>query len=206
MQQNSAEWFQARLGKVTASRIYDIIASQKNGEPLKKYSDYKMQLLSERLTGQIFSQPTNKYMDWGVEYEAQAKEEYKFLNDVVITECGFINHPTIAMSGASPDGLINADGLIEVKCPQSTTHLDFLLNDKIKPEYIAQMQWQMACTDRAWCDFVSFDPRFEGKSAGLRIKEKRILRDDNFIAEITVKVSKFLQEIKDMETQLKETQ
>ncbi|SPU26477.1 putative phage-type endonuclease [Candidatus Bartonella washoeensis] len=160
MEQRTAEWFQARLGKVTASNVYSILSKTAKGLPTSKYEDYKIKLITERLTGENSPHYETEDMRWGVENEENALKEYAFIYDANITRCGFIQHPTMEMAGASPDGLIGEDGLIEVKCPRSATHMRFCIDDKIKPEYHAQMQFQMACTGRKWCDFVSFDPRF----------------------------------------------
>lgn len=128
---------------------------------------------------------------------ADAIATYSFIYDTDVEACGFIDHPSITNAGASPDGLISDDGLIEIKCPNSSTHTKFLLDDEIKPEYIAQMQFQMACTNRQWCDFVSFDPRFTGEAMHLSLKVKRINRDDEYIANMEEHVIKFLTEIEE---------
>ncbi len=143
MEQRTAEWFQARLGKVTASNVYNVLSKTAKGLPTSKYEDYKMKLMTERLTGEISQSYTTPAMQWGIEHEENALKEYEFIYDTEVTRCGFIPHPKMAMAGASPDGFIGEDGLIEVKCPQSTTHLRFFMYDEIKPEYLAQMQFQM---------------------------------------------------------------
>ncbi len=195
MEQRTAEWFQARLGKVTASNVYSVLSKTAKGFPTSKYEDYKTKLMTERLIEEISQSYTTPAMQWGIEHEEDALREYEFIYDAEVTRCGFIPHPKIEMAGASPDGLIGEDGLIEVKCPQSTTHLRFFIYDEIKPEYIAQMQFQMACTGRKWCDFMSYNPNFVGKSTGLRMKIKRVLRDEKHIEEINKAVEIFLGEI-----------
>ncbi|WP_273757195.1 lambda exonuclease family protein [Bartonella sp. MM73XJBT] len=195
MQQRTAEWFQARLGKVTASNIYNILSKTAKGTPTSKYEDYKIKLMTERLTGEISQSYITPAMQWGIEHEEEALKEYAFIYDTQITQCGFIQHPTIQMAGASPDGLIDKDGLIEIKCPQSSNHLRFFMDNEIKPEYLAQMQFQMACTGRKWCDFISYDPRFTGNSSLFRMKIKRIHRDDKQIEQINQAVESFLTEI-----------
>ncbi|UNE54872.1 lambda exonuclease family protein [Bartonella machadoae] len=200
MDQRTAEWFQARLGKVTASNVYNILSRTAKGLPTSKYEDYKIKLMTERLTGEISQSYITPSMQWGIEHEEDALKEYEFIYDADVIKCGFIPHPTIEMAGASPDGLIGEDGLVEVKCPQSTTHLRFFMYDEIKPEYIAQMQFQMACTGRKWCHFISYNPQFVGRSTGLRMKVKRIHRDDEQIEQLTKAVEVFLAEIEqDME-------
>ncbi|WP_375681648.1 lambda exonuclease family protein, partial [Bartonella sp. AP60NXGY] len=165
------------------------------GLPTSKYEDYKIKLITERLTGETSPYYETEDMRWGIEHEDDALREYGFIHDANITKCGFIQHPTIEMAGASPDGLIGEDGLIEVKCPRSVTHMRFCIGDEIKPEYHAQMQFQMACTGRKWCDFVSYDPRFTREFFHLRMKVKRVLRDDQQIEQINQAVETFLAEI-----------
>ncbi|WP_317992900.1 lambda exonuclease family protein [Bartonella gliris] len=195
MEQRTAEWFQARLGKVTASNIYNVLSKTAKGLPTSKYEDYKIKLMTERLTGEISQSYTTPAMQWGIEHEDDALKEYEFIYDTEVTRCGFIPHPKIEMAGASPDGLIGDDGLVEVKCPQSINHLRFFMDDEIKPEYLAQMQFQMACTGRKWCHFISYNPQFVGRSTGLRMKIKRIHRDEKQIEEINKAVESFLAEI-----------
>ncbi|WP_273718099.1 MULTISPECIES: lambda exonuclease family protein [Bartonella] len=195
MEQRTAQWFQARLGKVTASNIYNVISKTAKGTPTSKYEDYKIKLITERLISEASPYYETEDMRWGIEHEEDALREYAFIYDTDVTQCGFIQHPTIKMAGASPDGLIDKDGLIEIKCPRSTTHMRFFINNEIKPEYLAQMQFQMACTERKWCDFISYDPRFAGDSSHLRMKIKRIHRDEKQIEQINQAVENFLAEI-----------
>ncbi|EJF82317.1 lambda exonuclease family protein [Bartonella doshiae] len=195
MEQRTAEWFQARLGKVTASNVYNIISKTAKGLPTSKYEDYKMKLMTERLTGETSQSYTTSAMQWGIEHEDDALKEYAFIYDTEVTRCGFIQHPTMEMAGASPDGFVGEDGLVEIKCPQSANHLRFFMDGNIKPEYIAQIQFQMACTGRKWCHFVSYNPQFVGRSTRLRMKIKRILRDEKHIEEINKAVETFLAEI-----------
>ncbi|WP_455480129.1 lambda exonuclease family protein [Bartonella sp. B23] len=202
MEQRTAEWFQARLGKVSASNVYSVINRTAKGLPTSKYDEYKIKLITERLTGEISPHHETEDMRWGIEHENDAIEEYNFIYDANVTRCGFVPHPTIEMAGASPDGLIGEQGLVEVKCPRSTTHIRFFIDSKIKPEYLAQMQFQMACTGRKWCDFVSYDPRFIGQSSYLRLKRQRVYRDEEQIAHINKVVEAFLTEIEQDMTQI----
>ncbi|QEE11715.1 YqaJ viral recombinase family protein [Bartonella krasnovii] len=195
MEQRTAEWFQARLGKVTASNVYNVLSKTAKGMPTSKYEDYKIKLMTERLTEEISQSYITPAMQWGIDYEEDPLREYAFIYDTEVTRCGFIQHPTIQMAGASPDGLIGEDGLIEIKCPQSSNHLRFFIDGNIKSEYYAQMQFQMACTGRKWCDFMSYNPNFVGKSTGLRMKIKRINRDEEQIEQINQAVEIFLAEI-----------
>jgi putative phage-type endonuclease len=131
-------------------------------------------------------------MQWGVETEPMARLAYEVETGAIVEQVGMINHPTIKMAGASPDGLVGDDGLIEIKCPNTATHIDTLENGTIKGEYLLQMQWQMACTGRIWCDFASYDPRVGHKSA---LKIIRVLRDDEKIKAITDEVIVFLESV-----------
>ena len=198
MDQRSDEWFAARLGKVTASKVTDVIAKTKSGYGASR-ATYMTDLAIERLTGNPTEFYANAAMQWGTDVEPQARAAYEFLNDATVVEEGFIEHPTIAMSGASPDGLVGDDGMLEIKCPMSKTHYATLLNGKIAKKYIDQMQWQMSCAGRQWCDFVSFDPRMP---EGLDFFCERVKRDDEYISELETEVSKFLDELNEQVTQL----
>jgi len=191
IEQGTPEWHAARLGKVTASRMADVIAKTKTGWGASR-ANYMAELVAERLTGNPTEGFMNAAMQWGKDQEAAARETYSFMTDRVIDPAPFIDHPKIVMTGASPDGFIGADGLIEVKCPQTSTHIDTLLGETIASKYIAQMQWQMACAERAWCDWVSFDPRLP---ASMRLYIQRVPRDDKFIAELEQNVIAFLKEL-----------
>lgn len=191
MQQRSPEWYAARLGKVGASRIADLMARTKSGYSTSR-DNYMAELICERLTGVNHEGYLNSAMQWGIDNEATAKNAYSFMTDYVIEEAGFIDHPTIAMAGCSPDGLIGDDGLIECKCPITSTHLGTLISETIEGKYQFQMQFQMAVTGRAWCDFVSFDPRLPGE---MQLWMKRVRRDDMKIKEIETGVSEFLAEM-----------
>jgi len=158
IEQRSEEWFLERLGCATASRISDIVAKTKTGYSASR-ANYMAQLIVETLTGKPQESYTNAAMQWGTETEPQARASYSFFTGHDVQEVGFVRHPTIEKSGASPDGLVGDDGLLEIKCPNTATHIDFLLGGTIDKKYLLQMQWQMICTGRKWCDFVSFDPR-----------------------------------------------
>ena len=158
MEQQSNEWFTARLGKVTASRVADVIAKTKTGYSASR-DNYMAQLICERLTGQQGESFTNSAMQWGVDNEPLAVSCYENAKDCLTEAVGFVNHPKIAMAGASPDALVGLFGILEVKCPQTNTMVDTLLSDRVPSKYIPQIQWQLRCCERQWCDFVSFDPR-----------------------------------------------
>lgn len=201
MQQLSPEWFAARCGKATASKIADIMAKTKSG-PSASRRNYLAQLVAERLTGVPADGFSNAAMAWGTDQEPNARAAYSFRADVDVVETGFVEHPTIAMTGASPDGLVGDDGLVEIKCPNTATHIDTLLGASIADKYVTQMQWQMACTGRAWCDFVSFDPRLP---ENLILSIKRIVRDDALIASLETEVTAFLAEVADTVARLGST-
>ena len=192
MEQRTDEWFAARLGKVTASRVADVIAKTKTGYGAGR-ANYMADLVVERLTGKKAQGFTNAAMEWGTEQEPHAKAAYAAKTGILIEDVGFIDHPTIAMSGASPDGFAE-EGLIEVKCPNSSTMLEYILDGKPPQKYVTQMQWQMACTGRPWCDFVSFDPRLPER---LQLLVVRVPRDDDYIAMLEAEVKKFLAELDD---------
>lgn len=191
MEQLSAEWRAARCGKATASKIADIVARTKSG-PGASRKNYLAQLVAERLTGVSADGFTNAAMQHGTETEPQARNAYSFYADVDVEEVGFIIHPAIDMSGASPDGLVGDDGLVEIKCPNTATHIDTLLGRTVPEKYVTQMQWQMACTGRAWCDFASYDPRLP---ESLRLFVARVNRDDALIATLEGEVRAFLAEV-----------
>lgn len=190
--QGTDEWKQLRLGKATASRIKDIIAKTQKGYSTSR-DKYMTQLLLERLTGTVAESYSDAAMQWGVEQEPFARAAYEAAKSVMVDQVAFVNHPTIEMAGASPDGLVNDDGLVELKCPMSHTHLESLLGG-LDDQYKTQVNWQMACTGRKWTDLCSFDPRFP---AELQLVIKRFERDDAYIATLEKEVIKFLAELDD---------
>ena len=193
MEQRTDEWFAARLGKVTASRVADIVAKTKSGYSTSR-ANYMAELVCERLTGKQGDSFSNAAMVWGTNTEPMARAAYEALEGVLVEEVGFVSHPTIAMSGASPDGFVGEDGLVEIKCPNTATHIETLLDKEVPSKYVKQMQWQMACTDRKWCDFVSYDPRMPEE---MQLFTVRVDRDDETIIELEREVEKFLSELED---------
>jgi putative phage-type endonuclease len=191
MEQRSPEWHAHRVGRVTASRIADLMAKTRTGWGASR-ANYMADLIAERLTGEAREGFTNAAMQWGTETEPQARATYEFVTDLTVTEVGFIDHPNIPMAGCSPDGLVGEDGMIEVKCPNTATHLDTLLNGTIPDKYLKQMMFQMACADREWCDFVSFDPRLP---AEMQLWVQRIPRERETVAEIEEAVASFIAEL-----------
>ena len=206
IEQRTEEWFQQRLGKVTASRISDVIAKTKTGVSTSR-QNYLVQLVSERLTGKKGDSFVNQAMLDGIEREGAARAIYMLNRDVSVTEVGFFDHPVIKNSGASPDGAVNAEeegkyaGLIEIKCPIETTHTNTLMSKSVPSKYIPQMQWQLACTGAKWVDFVSYNPNFPME---LQLFVARVDRDDTYIAELEAEVVKFLEEVEQTILKLKE--
>lgn len=156
--QRSEDWHSERCGKVTASRVKDLNAKPSKGKALNALG---LTILAERLTGVQKETPTNFYMQWGIDNEPHAIAAYENETGFFVNGTGLIDHPFIEMFGASPDGLVGENGQIEVKCPDTTTHLNTLLTKEVPGEYIPQITCQLACTRREWCDFVSYDPRLD---------------------------------------------
>jgi putative phage-type endonuclease len=192
MEQRTDDWFAARLGKVTASRVADVIAKTKTGYGASR-ANYMADLVVERLTGQKASSFSNAAMEWGTEQEPNAKAAYAAKTGILVEDVGFIDHPTVAMSGASPDGFAE-EGLVEIKCPNTATHLEYIFDGKPPQKYVTQMQWQMACAGKPWCDFVSYDPRLPER---LQLLVVRVPRDDDYIKMLEQEVTIFLQELDD---------
>lgn len=201
MEQRTEEWFSARLGKVTASRVADVLAKIKSGESASR-KNYKMELVVQRLTGKPQESFTNAAMEWGTEQEPFARMAYEAHTSTFVKEEGFVDHPTIEGFGCSPDGIVG-DGLIEIKCPNTANHIETVLDNKAPSKYIPQMQCQMACTGAKWCDFVSFDPRVP---EDLQLLVVRVERDQEYIDSMEVEVKQFLSEVLDLFNQLKARQ
>jgi putative phage-type endonuclease len=193
IEQGTDEWFAARIGKVTASRVADVIAKTKTGYSSSR-DNYMAQLICERLTNQKADGFTNAAMQHGTETEPLARAAYEALHDVLVDEVGFVPHPKILMAGASPDGLVGDNGLLEIKCPNTATHIETLLSQTVPGKYNTQMQFQMTCTDREWCDFVSFDNRLPEE---LQLFVKRVPRDNVFIRLIEGEIVQFIAELDD---------
>ena len=192
--QGTPEWFAQRLGNVTASRMSDVLAKGKSGEAVTRQK-YRMQLVAERITGLVAESFTSAAMEWGTEQEKFARIRYEADTGYFVDEAEFYTHPTIKWLGASPDGLLNdTGGLLEIKCPNTQTHLGYLLDKKAPAAYINQMQTQMWVTGRAWCDFVSYDPRVPER---LQLFIVRLNRDDALIERMEVEVHKFLSEVEE---------
>jgi putative phage-type endonuclease len=201
MEQRTEEWFAARLGKVTASRVADVLAKIKSGESASR-KNYKMELVVQRLTNRVGESFTNAAMEWGTEQEPFARMAYEAHTGTFVKEEGFVDHPTIEGFGCSPDGIVG-EGLIEIKAPNTANHIETVLENKAPSKYIPQMQCQMACTGAKWCDFVSFDPRVP---EDLQLLVVRVERDQEYIDSMEVEVKQFLSEVLDLFNQLKARQ
>lgn len=199
-EQGTDEWLSERAGKVTASRIADVMAKTKSGYGAAR-ANYMADLIAERLTGVPKQGFTNAAMQWGTETEPQARAMYEFQTGESVVETGFVPHPTIPMTGASPDGLVGIEGLVEIKCPNTATHITTLRGGKIDRKYLLQMHWQMICIDRNWCDFVSFDPRLPDE---MQMHIERVELDEDLASEITTEVTAFLAELDETVADLRE--
>ena len=198
IEQGTEEWHQLRLGKITASRIADVIAQIKSGEAASR-ADYRIELVSERLSGKPSEGFTNAHMERGIELEPFARAWYEVERGEFVKQVPFIDHPTIKNAGASPDGIVG-EGLIEIKCPMMKTHIKYLLDDRVPAKYMPQMAWQMACTESKWVDFVSYCPELP---ADMQMFIKRYERDDAYIAELEAKVIEFDQEVEQVIARLR---
>lgn len=191
--QGSDAWLEARVGSLGASRIAEAIARTKSGWGASR-ANLMAEMAAERLTGTPADRFTNAAMQWGTEKEPEARAAYEFLTDVDVALVGIVRHPTIDGTHASPDGLVGEDGLVEIKCPNTATHIDTLLGQKVPEKYVTQMQWQMACTGRRWCDFASYDPRLP---EAMRLFVSRVQRDDALIATLEKDIAAFLAELEE---------
>lgn len=196
-EQGSDEWKQARVGEITASRSGDVIATLKRGGEAAERAAYRSELMVERLTGMPYPQSAEyaRQVQWGKEQEPFARAAYEMRNDVLVETVGFVVHPKIAHFGASPDGLVGDDGTLQIKCPNTKTHLKWMLAGTIPLEHVPQMMGEMSCTGRAWCDFVSFDPRLPEH---LQLFVRRFDRDQKLISVLESEVDHFNRELDEL--------
>lgn len=191
--QGSAAWFAARAGKCTASRVGDATAKLKSGKWAATREAYAIELICERLTKSAADHYTSPAMAWGTENEPAARAAYEFIAEVTVTAAGFVQHPRLTMSGASPDGYVGDQGLLEIKCPTTATHIKTLLSGEVPEDHLPQILWQQACcSSRAWTDFVSFDPRLPPEMATFI---RRVPRDNAAILVLEIEVANFLAEV-----------
>ena len=191
IEQGTDEWKRARLGYVSASNLDAVMAKGKSGEAVTR-KNYKTRIVAERLTGDIGDSYSNAAMEWGVQTEAQAAMAYEVSKETFLDKTGFWKHTQIQWLGCSPDRLVGNDGLVEIKCPNTTTHIDYWLAKKVPSEYVKQVQGQLWVMEREWCDFVSFDPRLPEKN---RLLIVRAYRDEEFIKQMQQEVEQFLNEV-----------
>jgi len=192
VEQGSADWLTMRNGCVTGSRVCDVVAKLKKGGPSAARTNYLMEVVCSRLTGLSPDNYVSPAMQWGIENEPFARAAYEMAQDVMVATAGFALHPKIKWFGASPDGLIGDDGLLEIKCPTSAVHLGYVIGGQVPIDYMPQMLAEMACTERQWVDFVSYDPRMP---ANLQLFIRRFHRDEKLIAEMELEVACFLEEV-----------
>jgi putative phage-type endonuclease len=191
VEQGTTEWLQERCGKVTASRIGDVMAKTKSGYGQARIN-YMADIIAERLTNEPKPSFMTSAMQWGLDTEPQARAMYELQTGNEVVETGFVKHPELEGTGASPDGLVGDRGLIEIKCPNTATHISTLLDCKIERKYLLQMQWQMICTERDWCDFVSFDPRLPPQ---MQMSIQRVEFNQALYEEINQEVKEFLDQV-----------
>ena len=199
MEQRTNEWYLARLGKVTASKIADVIARTKSGFSTSR-ENYKAQLVAEIMTGKPYEGFKSAAMQDGIDREPAARQRYADSVFEDVTEVGFVDHPDILGAGCSPDGLVGDDGIIEIKCPNTATYLEILLTDNIPLKWNTQIQMQLDCTGRKWCDFVCYDPRMP---EGAQLYVQRVERDEIFIATMREMIITFIKELHDDVQQIK---
>lgn len=196
--QGTDEWKQSRVGVVTASRFADVLTTIKTGESAARYN-YKAEIVAEKLTGLPTESFTTAAMQWGIDHEDEARAIYAAIKEVEVVETALIKHVTLPV-GASPDGLVGEDGLIEIKCPNTATHIQTLISGKAPMKYAAQMQGQMWVTGRKWCDFVSYDPRL---SDDLAFFVTRVPRLDDYIELMEASITQFIADVDEMIAKLK---
>lgn len=200
IEQGSDEWHAARLGHVSASSVADVMSKGKTeGGESETRKNYRLKIVAQRLTGSSGDGYSNAAMEWGTEQEPFARIAYEAAMNVMVDKTGFWLHPEIKWLGVSPDGLVNNDGLVEIKCPNTTTHLEWVFAGKVPAKHMKQIQCQLWVTGRQWCDFVSYDPRLPERN---RLFIKRTMRDEKLIAEMEVEVKKFLADVQKMIDQL----
>lgn len=200
IEQGSPEWHQSRLGKVTASRMSDVMARTKSGYGAGR-KNYMAELLCERLTGSREDCYINAAMQRGTDLEPMARGRYEIENDILVIETGLVDHPEIENFAASPDGLVGEDGLVEIKCPNTAQHIEFLRTGKIDDKYQKQMTAQMLCTGRKWVDFVSYDDRLPSP---LDYKCKRFELDKKAASEMLSELADFLSELDGLEAEMQQ--
>ncbi len=200
MIQGSAEWMACRTGNLTGSRIYDACARGKGGKYYASRDTLMMEKLIERLTGQWAEHFVSDAMQWGTAHEDEARAVYETSKGVLVTDCAYFPHPSIAHSGASPDGLVGDDGVIEIKCPTTKTHLETMLSGAIPEQHAYQMAWEIESAGRKWADFISYDPRLPGN---LSFFCARYVPAPEFLEYLREEVIQFLSELDALEAKVR---
>jgi putative phage-type endonuclease len=191
VEQRSDEWFEARCGSLGASKIGVALGRLKRtGERNAAAMDFLYELAAEQLTGVPAKRSNPMY--WGRDHEDEARASYAFLTNLPVVKVGLIMHPTIPDAHASPDSLVGDEGGLELKCPTSATHLRTLLEQVVPEDHLPQLHWAMACSGRAWWDFVSYDPRFPDR---LQFFQRRVMRNEAVIASLEAEARDFLAEV-----------
>ena len=193
IEQGSEEWLKIRLGKVTASRVADILAKTKSG-PSASRQNYLIELALQRVTGTFEQSFTTPAMQDGIDRESQARVLYEVTTSNFVDQTPFIDHPTIVGFGASPDGLVNLDGMCEIKCRANAGHWEVIKSKEIPKKYWIQQQAQLSCANRVWNDYVGYNPNFPDKS---KLFVQRVYRDETFINEMELEIKKFLKEVEE---------
>lgn len=201
--QGEPGWIKARIGRLTASKMADAMATLKKGGESEARRKLKIALLAERLSDAATEHFVSDAMLWGIEHEAEAAAAYEQVSGELLTACGLAYHPTIEWFAASPDRLLNADGLVEVKCPTSLTHVAWLLAGVVPDQHKPQMLAQLACTRRRYVDFVSFDPRLPLRQ---RLFVRRFEPAADEISAVEEAARQFLAEVDAMFEQLTTTE
>ena len=196
IEQGSPEWFALRYGWITASKFKDV----KAGGAGKTRKSYMYQLAAEAITGERIETYSNEYMEWGTATEPQARAMYELDSGNTVEEVSFIKLNEVDKIGCSPDGLIGDDGMIEIKCPKTTTQIETYLSGKMPSGHRAQVQGQLWVSGRQWTDFVSFDPRIDGASSYFCV---RVERDEEYIKELSRACHDFAIELQAMVEKLK---
>lgn len=194
--QGSEAWLTMRLGWITASRFKDVKAAGAG----KTRKSYMYQLAAEAITGDRVESYSNEYMEWGTLTEPQARATYEFVSGNTVEEVSFIKLNDTNKIGCSPDSLVGDDGMVEFKCPKTTTQIETFLSGKMPTGHAAQVQGQLWVAQREWCDFVSFDPRIDGDASYFIQRQQR---DEKLIKEISEACFKFEDELKEMIITLK---
>lgn len=199
IEQGTDEWKLLRLGKITASKLSDVISNGRGSAPSKTRAAYMLQLAAEKLTGEPQDSFTNQYMEWGNECEPQARAMYEFDSGNEVEEVAFVEYSD--HFGVSPDGLVGENGLLEIKCPKTTTQIERYLKGEFPTTYKPQVQGQLLATEREWCDFLSFDPRIATSAQYFCI---RVYRDEEYIKDLNLKIDQFANELNEMMEKLKQ--